>query len=155
MVGALFTVLMIACCGYAFLAGRWEGKCATIMFFAAGLLSIPAANLNHNWNQTQLPVLGVDLVLLAGLWIVTERSRSFWPVWVFGLHLANIATHIATLISGGWRAEIYQSMQAFWSVPELLIMVWGIMLDRRPNHERCIVSRKKRSAEDRGSKSVG
>lgn len=131
MVGTLFTILLFASCGYAFFAGGKDGRYISILIIAAALLSIPASYLDRAWSHTQLPVLGVDLLLLFALTFFALRSRHFWPLWVTGLHLASIATHLATIAAPQQlKPVLYFAMQSFWSLPLLLVMVAGIMLDR-------------------------
>lgn len=134
----LFTILLFASCGYAWLAGGKDGRWVTAMLISAALLTIPASQIDHSWSRTQLPVLAVDLLLLIGLGIVAARTRVFWPIWLAGLHLANVLTHAATIALPSWRPEVYYAMQSFWSVPELVLMVAGIMLDQRAADERRI-----------------
>ena len=70
------------------------------------------------------------LLLLLGLSWVAARSGSFWPLWFVGLHLANVTTHLATIAAPSWRPWVYYALQSFWALPELMIMVGGIMYDR-------------------------
>lgn len=100
------------------------------MLFSAGLLSLLTAILGQGWERTNFPVFVIDLLLLAGLCIIAARSRSYWPTWFVGLHLGSIATHIVTFAEPSLKASLYASLEAAWSIPELLIMTLGIMLDQ-------------------------
>ncbi len=101
------------------------------MLVAAAGLSIPASHLDHGWTRTQLPVLAIDLLLLAGLISMAMRSRSYWPLWMTAFHLISVTTHVATVAQPELKPLIYFALQSFWSLPLLLAMVGGIMLDRR------------------------
>ncbi|QNQ11484.1 hypothetical protein [Sphingomonas alpina] len=128
----LFTILLFASCGYACIAGGKDGRWISLFIIAAALLSIPASYLEQSWAHTQLPVLGVDLLLLGALVAVSLRSRYFWPLWMTGFHLGSIATHLATIAAPvQLKPMLYFAMQSFWSLPMLLVMVAGIMFDRR------------------------
>ncbi|WP_152616623.1 hypothetical protein [Sphingomonas sp. ERG5] len=128
----LFTILLFASCGYACIAGGKDGRWISLFIIAAALLSIPASQLERAWSHTQLPVLGVDLLLLGALIFVALRSRSFWPLWMTGFHLGSIATHLATIAAPvQLKPMLYFAMQSFWSLPMLLVMVAGVMIDRR------------------------
>ncbi len=59
------------------------------------------------------------------------RSRSYWPLWMAAFHLISVTTHAATIAQPELRPIIYFALQSFWSLPLLLVMVAGIMLDRR------------------------
>jgi len=131
MVGLFFTVLLFGSCGYAWVAGGREGRWIGLMVLVAATLSVPASYLDHGWSHTQLPVLGIDLLLLAGLLAMALRSRSYWPLWMVAFHLISVTTHAATIAQPALRPIVYFALQSFWSLPLLLVMVSGIMLDRR------------------------
>lgn len=131
MVGQLFTILLFASCAYAFLAGGKEGRWVSLLIISAALLSIPASHLDYGWARAQLPVLAIDVLLLIGLAIVAVRSRRYWPLWMTGFHLVSVSTHAARLAEPDLPPLIYFALQSFWSPPGLLVMVGGIVLDRR------------------------
>jgi len=131
MVDLLFICMLLGSCGYAFLAGGKEGRWISTMLVFAAFGSLPASWIDYAWRQTQVPVLLLDTVLLVALVSVALRSRRGWPLWMAGFHLISVATHVATLIAPGLRPITYFAMQAFWSLPVLMVMVGGIMLDRR------------------------
>lgn len=129
--GQLFTIVLFASCAYACVAGGREGRWISCLLISAALLTIPASYLDRSWSRTQLPVLGVDVLLLAGLGYIAARSRRHWPLWVAGFHLVSVSTHAARLAEPSLKPLIYFALQSFWSLPGLLVMVAGIMLDRR------------------------
>jgi hypothetical protein len=131
MVGALFSVLLFGSCAYAWLAGGRDARWIVALIIAAAVLSVPASYLDYGWRRTQLPVLGVDILLLAGLVAMALRSRSYWPLWMTAFHLISVTTHAATIAQPQLKPLIYFALQSFWSLPLLLVMVAGIMLDRR------------------------
>jgi hypothetical protein len=131
MVDALFSVLLVGSCAYAWTAGGSEGRWIVAMLVAAAVLSVPASHLDHGWTRTQLPVLAIDLMLLAGLATMAMQSRSYWPLWMVAFHLISVTTHVATVAQPALKPLIYFALQSFWSLPLLLAMVAGIMFDRR------------------------
>jgi peptidoglycan/LPS O-acetylase OafA/YrhL len=150
MVSQLFTILLFASCGYACIAGGKDGRWISLFIIAAALLSIPASYLEQSWAHTQLPVFGVDLLLLGALVAVSLRSRHYWPLWMTGFHLGSIATHLATIAAPvQLKPMLYFAMQSFWSLPMLLVMVAGIMIDRRAARAPL------RSAPGRGTHELG
>jgi len=131
MVSALFSVLLFGSCAYAWLAGGREARWIVALIITAAVLSVPASHLDYGWRRTQLPVLAVDILLLAGLAVMALRSRSYWPLWMAAFHLISVTTHAATIAQPQLKPLIYFALQSFWSLPLLLVMVAGIMLDRR------------------------
>ena len=130
MVQTLFLIILSSCCGYALLWGGREGRLVSAMFIVASLLTYMAVR-SSGWSTFNLPVFAVDLLLLIGLWAVALSSRFYWPIWICGMHTVSVATHFGSIMAGDFRPGIYQAMEAFWSIPELLAMVVGIMIDRR------------------------
>lgn len=131
MVDGLFAILLFGSCAYACFEGGKEGRWVSFLIIIAAVLSIPASYLDYGWHRVQLPVLAVDLLLLLGLGIVALKSRRYWPIWMAGFHLVSIITHAARGIQSELPPIIYFALQAFWSLPVLMVMVAGIMLDRR------------------------
>jgi hypothetical protein len=131
MVALLFAILMFASCAYASFAGGREGRWVSLLVISAAFLSIPASYLDYGWHRVQVPVLIVDLLLLGGLLWVSLQSRRFWPLWMTAFHLLSVSTHIARLAEESLPPLVYFALQSFWSLPLFLVMVGGIMLDRR------------------------
>src|SRR4028119_1464771 len=131
MINLFFAILMFASCGYASFAGGREGQWVSALVISAAGLSIPASYLDYGWDRVQVPVLIVDLLLLSGLLCVAVRSRRFWPLWMTAFHLLTVSTHIARLGEDDLPPLVYFAIQSFWSLPLFLVMVGGIMLDRR------------------------
>ena len=134
MIDLLFSALMILSCGYASVAGKRDGRLVSLMFVAAWLASFPAVRFvafdaqHHELLDIHLFV--IDIFLYVGLGTVAKTSRCFWPIWVFGFHLANLACDLLIFFGGSWPPIMSYVLQAFWSIPELLVMPIGIHLDR-------------------------
>lgn len=136
MIILLFWFLMLLCCFYAAVAGGRDGKWATAIIILASILTVPATFLAQ-WGQTQLPVMVVDVSVLTAMYILTLKSRVYWPIWMTAFQLVSVATHFATLVSPSFTPLIYQGMESMWAIPGLLSMVIGISLDRgRLEHRR-------------------
>jgi drug/metabolite transporter superfamily protein YnfA len=127
----LFWAMTLASCGYAAAAGGEDGRWAALLILSASLLSIPAILLGRSWMRTEVAVLAVDVLLLAGLYWLSLRSRRFFPIWMTGFHLVAVTTHISTLLAPEFTPRIYRAMGTLWAVPMAVSMVLGIVLDRR------------------------
>lgn len=131
MVSLLFLTILFASCAYAYFAGGKEGRWVSLLLIAAAMATFAASFIGYGYSRVHLPVLTIDLLLLGGLAAIAVRSRRYWPVWVLALHLGSISSHVARAAEPSLPSVIYFAMQSFWSLPLLLIMVWGIMLDRK------------------------
>ena len=105
------------------------------LILCASVLSIPAQRFGHHWGSTELPLLSVDLVLLAGLYTLLLRSERFWPIWMVGFHLIAVTTHISTVIAPEFTPRLYRAMESVWAIPVLVSMFAGIVMDRRADSE--------------------
>ena len=127
----MFWALTLVACGYATAAGGRDGRWAVSLLIAASLLTIPATRLGQHWARTEFGVFSVDLALLAGLYALVLRSRRYFPVWMAGLHLIAVTTHLSTMLAPDITPRLYRAMESVWAVPITLCMVFGIAMDRR------------------------
>ncbi|MCA1748597.1 MAG: hypothetical protein ABR601_07250 [Parasphingopyxis sp.] len=98
----------------------------------AVILTVPAQNMQQDWGAgMNVPVFLVDLALMIGLYLLAMHSRRYWPLWVAGFHLITMTTHLATLAAPTYAVKVYFGLATFWAVPELLIIAFGVELDRR------------------------
>jgi hypothetical protein len=129
LVISLYWVLALLCCGFAAAAGGKSGRIGATMIITASVASAVGDQFG-TWNQTHIPVMAIDLILLAGFYWLAMRSKSYWPIWVTGLHLISVFSHIAVLFADDVRQMLYYGFGAVWSLPILLAMVIGISHDR-------------------------
>jgi hypothetical protein len=144
MIGLLFWLMTALTCAYALLNGGRDGRWAASLILTASVLSLPASLYGAHFGRFEPAVFTIDLGLLIGLYIVALRSRSWWPIWMTGFHLVAVVSHLATLISPNFVANIYFAAATFWAVPISLSMMIGVALDHRA----------KRAAEGRNERPV-
>lgn len=125
----LYWLLALLCCAFAAIAGGKSGRTGAAMIMTASVASALGAQFG-TWGQTHIPVMAIDLLLLAGFYALALRSDSYWPIWATGFHLISVISHLAVFISNEVREILYFAFGAFWSLPVLLVMVVGIAYDR-------------------------
>lgn len=130
----VYLLLLLLCCGYASFFGGRTGKAGAVIFLSASLLSMLAASWNPAWLNTSVGVLFVDVVCLGALIGLATNSTRYWPIWATGLQIAGVVSHLGMFIAPDILPTAYWAIVAFWSVPILLIMVIGTVLDQ--NYER-------------------
>jgi hypothetical protein len=130
MIGLFFWMLTLAGCGYAAMLGGREGRWAACLIISASLLTIPATRLGAHWARSELGVMSVDAALLVGLYVLSLRSRRYFPIWMAGFHLVAVGTHLGTLIAPDFTPRIYRALASLWAVPMTVCMVLGVALDR-------------------------
>lgn len=131
-----FGILWIACCIYAFWRGGWEGRWTGALFFVAALLSPLAGAYARQFGMKNIGLLSVDAGLLFALCLIAARTNRYWPLWLVGLHSLSVCAELVALIDGRPLAGPYEALQAFWSIPVLSIMAYGVLLDRRADQRQ-------------------
>jgi hypothetical protein len=129
LVISLFWVFAALCCGFAAFVGGKTGRTGAAMIMTASVASAVAGEFG-TWAQTHFPVMAIDLLLLAGFYGLALRSQSYWPIWATGFHLITVVSHVAVLFGDSVRQMLYYGFGAFWSLPVMLAMVIGTVLDR-------------------------
>lgn len=127
----VYVSLVVICCGYAAIRGGGDGRWAAAIMLSGIILSVAAAHVDHSYSRTATWIFGIDLAVLAALFVLAVRSRRYWPVWMTAFHGVSVATHIATIIDPAFLPKAYQAMVSFWALPMLLVMLLGVMTDRR------------------------
>lgn len=127
LANAVFLILSV---GYGWLAGDRLDRQAVAWIVAALAGTLTATTFGPQ-NQVVLAILVVDLVLLAAIMRIALRSSRYWPTWFAGLHLAGVACGVAALGAPPQHVETLRVFAGFWGVPALLVMVFGLFLDRR------------------------
>jgi hypothetical protein len=131
LIGLLFWMLTLLCCGYAALFGGRDGRWGAFLFLAAAVLTIPAGRIGKAWGETEWAVFGVDFAYLVALYALMLHSRRYWPIWMVSFHLIVVVTHLSTLLTPSFTPHIYRAMGSFWAIPILLALLVGVALDRR------------------------
>ena len=79
-----------------------------------------------------IPMLLVDLAVLAGFIMVALRSKRFWPLWVAGLQLTTSVGHMLKGVDQDLLPQAYGAALQFWGYPILIILAVGTFrTDRR------------------------
>lgn len=131
LVALLFWSLTLLCCGFATIYGGRDGRLIAGFYVLACFATLAASLAQPDWHHTHYTVLAVDSALLVVLVRVALVSTRWFPVWFSGLHLVAVVSHFASIVVPGFAPKVYFLLQGFWSVPMLLILVFGVVLDRR------------------------
>jgi hypothetical protein len=126
---ALVWTLLALCSLYAAIAGGQTGRIGAALNVGATIATLVAQKYAL-WDQTHIPVMLIDLLLLAAFYALAMTSRAYWPIWATGFHLITVTGHLATFIIPDFRATIYYFFNGMWAIFVQMAMVWGITLDR-------------------------
>lgn len=123
----LFFALLFLSCVYSVAAGGRDARIAVGLMVAAVLLT-RAVTLAF---AARWPLMLVDMALLVAFWRLSLSSRRYWPIWVMGLHGVSVAGHLAIQFGPLIPYPVYHGIIGVWSIPVLISMTLGIMLDQK------------------------
>ncbi|TPG18619.1 hypothetical protein EAH87_11050 [Sphingomonas koreensis] len=132
----LFIALTIISCATAALLGGKDGRWIAFLYVSAVAATRVAYGYDSTWNNPQIPTMVIDIALLFGLMTVTLNSRHYWPIWITGLHLLTVAAHFEAMLAGSYGYRIYFLMESVWSLPKLVVLLVGVILDWEADRER-------------------
>jgi hypothetical protein len=126
MIQIVYLVLVAFCCGYAILkGGPPERVCACIMI-AGSMLSFAALPVaSGRYNDLEVGVLIVDLVMCAAFVGLALCSERFWPMWISSMQLVAAMSHFTPLLVHNPLPWAYAVAIQFWSWPMLIMLAWG------------------------------
>lgn len=124
-IGLIFWALVLSACAYVIICGGWEGKVASLATLAVSLTTM-VVDPETPWTSLKIDILLADIGYMIVLYLVALRSRYYWVVWMCGFQLAGVATHLPGLFYSGVVSDIYEGLQGFWSIPVIIVMVFGV-----------------------------
>lgn len=130
-IALLFWILALACCGHAALFGGAPGRWGAGLYIAAVLATALVTWPGTGWAHTNFPLLAVDGLHFAGLFLLAVWSRRYWPIWSAGFQLLSVLTSVVTILDPTTPAQLYRAIETCWSIPIFVTMTAGIILDRR------------------------
>lgn len=119
----LSALILIAICGYAFVAGGREHKIVAAVSATASIVSVGVMGpVDQRYGGVEIGVLIVDLAVLAAFVAIALRSERFWPLWIAGLQLTTSFSHAAKAVNITLLPQAYAAAARFWVYPILLIL---------------------------------
>ena len=120
-----YAILTIVCL-FAFWQGRADERAAA----AICVLATVASNLVYqptksSYAGVEVGVFAVDTLTLVGFTLIALRSERFWPLWLAGLQLTTVFSHLLKAIQLDLMPQAYAAAARFWAYPIFLIIVVG------------------------------
>lgn len=121
-----YLVVLAAVVLFAFLRGRRDEKfAASVCVFATAATHVAWEPVIGSYSNLELGVFIVDFGTLAAFTYLALRSDRFWPLWVAGLQLTTILSHVFKLVRLDLLPQAYAAAGRFWVYPIFLIIVIG------------------------------
>ena len=118
---------------FAFTKGDRDSRRVALICLGATLLTrllIKPAVLRYTGVETE--VMTVDAFTLAGFTAVALSSSRFWPLWIAGLQLTTLLSHLSVVADVNLIPRVYAIAAVGWSYPILLILAIGTWRASRP-----------------------
>ncbi len=126
ILGASF--LFAAC----FMAWRWGGRDEQFAAFGFAFATLASNLANQNlYTSPEMGILGIDLMVLAGLVVLALKSDRFWPMYAAAFQFVGTVVHMASFTNQGDYAWAYAVGLIFWSYAVMLAMMAGTWLEGR------------------------
>ena len=73
----------------------------------------------------------LDWVILLAIWFFALTSDRYWPIWFASMQTLTVVTLAIAQTQTGTPHSILLNLAGFWSLPALMMMAWGTILDWR------------------------
>ncbi len=121
-----YFMLLAAVSVYAFARGRADERIAAAICIAATIATnLVVLPIRMRYSSVETGILLIDIFTLAGFTLLALRSDRFWPLWVAGLQLTTILSHVMMAIEFDLMPQAYAAAARLWVYPIFLIIVVG------------------------------
>lgn len=127
----LFNILLLGTCGYAILRGGMPEKLTGWLLIVAAALTFATGWRRGMFQQVEVTLFSIDLVLLVGLTVIALKADRLWPMFLAAFQLDSAAIHVLKLFDADMIRITYALMIAIWSYPMLLILAVGTLRHQR------------------------
>ncbi|MCU0890862.1 MAG: hypothetical protein MUE77_03755 [Sandarakinorhabdus sp.] len=129
MFAILGIVFLVAAC---VMAWRWGGRDEQLAAFGFAFATLASTLANqHLYSSPEVGVLGVDLMVLAGLVLLALKSDRFWPMYAAAFQFVGTIVHMASFAEQGDFAWAYAVGLIFWSYAVMAALMAGTWLEGR------------------------
>jgi hypothetical protein len=73
----------------------------------------------------------LDWIILLASWCFALTSDRYWPIWFAAMQTLTVVILVIAQTQTGAPHAILLNLAGFWSLPALMMMTWGIILDWR------------------------
>lgn len=121
-----YLIVLAAVVLFAFWRGRADEKfAATVCVLATAATHVAWEPVIGSYSDLEIGVFVVDFGTLAAFTYLALRSDRFWPLWVAGLQLTTILSHLLKLVRLDLLPQAYAAAGRFWVYPIFLIIAAG------------------------------
>lgn len=127
-----YWIVLLAVSAYAFARGRRDERAAALVCIVATVATrFVHSELTVRFARMEPGVMLVDILALFAFTAIALRSDRFWPLWVAGLQLTTIMSHLLKSVHLELMPYAYAAAARFWVYPIFLIIVIGTWRGQR------------------------
>lgn len=127
----LFWLMMACNLIVAFVYGRRIERAFAVMLVLLSVL-VPVTRIVFGLAEWGGPLIRMsDAVILIAAWGLALRSDRYWPLWFAAMQTLAVLTELLSWARLDTQYIVFANLAAFWSLPALLAMTWGTILDRK------------------------
>lgn len=130
-VNVLFLLILACSILMAFAFGRRTERVFVFLLIAASVGTLLATPTGPDYQGRIDIIRLIDWVILVVAWGLALKSDRFWPIWFAAMQTLSVLTELASWHAVGIPHLIFTNLAAFWSLPALIVMAYGTMLDWR------------------------
>ena len=119
-----YTILFLVC-AFAFWRGRSDERIAAATCIAATFATNLVYSPRGSFSGVEVGVFVVDAATFAAFTFLALRSERFWPLWLAGLQLTTVFSHMLKAVQLDLMPQAYAASSRFWVYPIFLIIVVG------------------------------
>ena len=91
----------------------------------AGSLASTLTSIDASWNGLIVPLLLIDVMVLASFWWLALSSCRYWPYWVTGWQLVAVLVHLQRALFADILPAPYALMTMYLADPTLLLILFA------------------------------
>ena len=88
-----------------------------------------------SFSSVESGIFVVDALTFAAFTFIALKSDRFWPLWVAGLQLTTLMSHILKSVQLDLMPQAYAAAARFWVYPIFMIIVIGTWRSHRRRME--------------------
>ena len=123
-----YIIALAATCAVTWLRGERPERLGAAIVLVGSVATMGAANVpGLEIRSSQLGILAVDVLVLAGFLALVFKTDRYWPLWVSGFHLVGVATHLVMLFYPAVLPVAYRVVRGLWAYPIMVAILVGTL----------------------------
>lgn len=115
MIAIVFSLFMLAACGYALVCGDRSAKAVAAAVLLGSILSIFAIQETGRFQGSEHGILAIDVAMLLIFGRIMLHSDRFWPIWTTAAQLLTVFSHLGPVFRSADIAVPFAFTEQVWA----------------------------------------